>query len=343
MLDAVEACCQHEADGEVGVAGGVGAAQLHAAVVALHLRDADQLAAVLAAPAHVAGSLVAAEAEIAVGQGIREGRQLPAVAEDARHEAAGDAVGGNVALKEVLAVHGQREVDVEAAAGLVGQRLRQEAGVEAVAGRHGPDDLLEQEDVVGGLEGAGVVEVNFILAVAVLVVAVLGGEAHLLHGQADVPADVLAGVQRRYVEIAACVDGAVAAKGGVVRLFHVAEELHHPALSRAPGQDGHGGQVGPEHQVALLHVHEARDGAAVEADAIFQRFGKVACQHGDVFLKAEDVTEREADKFYIVVLDEIEDVLLCRITHRCVSSEKYVFLKNAQRPASVQRQVFRLV
>ena len=49
-------------------------------------------------------------------------------------------------------------------------------------------------------------EVNFILAVAVLVVAVLGGEAHLLHGQADVPADVLAGVQRRYVEIAACVE-----------------------------------------------------------------------------------------------------------------------------------------
>ena len=305
------------------------------------------------------------------------------MAEDARHEAAGDAVGGDVALKEVLAVHGQREVDVEAAAGLVGQRLRQEAGVEAVAGRHGPDDLLEQEDVVGGLEGAGVVEIDLILAVAVLVVAVLGGEAHLLHGQADVPADVLAGVQRRYVEIAACVDGdaggtapvvvleeielalgadvaaqaqllepavdvpqeaaAVAAEGGVVRLFHVAEELHHPALSRAPGQDGHGGQVGPEHQVALLHVHEARDGAAVEADAIFQRLGKVACQHGDVLLEAEDVTEREADKFYVVVLDEIEDVLLCRITHRCVSSEKYVFLKNAQRPASVQRQVFRLV
>ncbi len=90
-------------------------------------------------------------------------------------------------------------------------------------------------------------------------------------------------------------------------------------------------------------MHEARDGAAVEADAIFQRLGKVACQYGDVLLEAEDVTEREADKFYVVVLDEIEDVLLCRITHRCVSSEKYVFLKNAQRPASVQRQVFRLV
>ena len=130
----------------------------------------------------------------------------------------GMAVGASVALKEVLAVHGQREVDVEAAAGLVGQRLRQEAGVEAVAGRHGPDDLLEQEDVVGGLEGAGVVEIDLILAVAVLVVAVLGGEAHLLHGQADVPADVLAGVQRCYVEIAACVDGDAGGTAPVVVL-----------------------------------------------------------------------------------------------------------------------------
>ena len=32
-----------DGDGEVGVAGGVGAAQLHAAVVALHLRDASRI------------------------------------------------------------------------------------------------------------------------------------------------------------------------------------------------------------------------------------------------------------------------------------------------------------
>ncbi len=56
-----------------------------------------------------------------------------------------------------------------------------------------------------------------LLAVAVLVVAVLGGEAHLLHGQADVPADVLAGVQRRYVEIAACVDGDAGGAAPVVK------------------------------------------------------------------------------------------------------------------------------
>ena len=244
---------------------------------------------------------------------------------------------------------------MESAAGLIGQGLGQEAGVEAVAGGHGPDDLLEQEDVVGSPQGACVVEINLVLAVAALVVAVLGRKAHLLHGQADVPAQVLACIQRGHIEIAACVDGdaggtamvvvleeielalsayiaaqaqisepavdvpqeaaAVAAEGGVVRLFHVAEELHHPPLGGAPGQDGRGGQVGPEDKVALLHMHEARNGAAVEADALFQRLGQVAGQHGDVLLNAKDVTEREADKFYVVVLDEIEDVLLCRIAH----------------------------
>ena len=74
-------------------------------------------------------------------------------------------------------------------------------------------------------------------------------------------------------------------------------------------------QAGPEDKVALLHMHEARNGAAVEADALFQRLGQVAGQHGDVLLNAKDVTEREADKFYVIVLDEIEDVLLCRIAH----------------------------
>ena len=43
--------------------------------------------------------------------------------------------------------------------------------------------------------------------------------------------------------------------------------------------------------------------------------GRSAGQHGDVLLNAKDVTEREADKFYVIVLDEIEDVLLCRIAH----------------------------
>ena len=354
-MDAVQSGGQDQRNGKVGVAGRVGAAQLHAAVVALYLRDAHQLAAVLAAPAHIAGGLVAAKAEVAVGQGIGKGRQLPAVGQDARHKAAGDAVGGDVALKQVVAVHVQREVDVQPAARLVRQGLGQKAGVEAVAGGHRPDDLLEHHHVVGGLQGACVVAVDLVLAAAVLVVAVLGGHAHLLHGQADVPAQVLACVQRGHVKIAAKINGdaggaavvivlkqvelhlgahvageaqlfelavhlpqkapAVAAKGRAVRLFHVAEKLHHPALGGAPGQDGHGGKVGPEDEVALLHVHKACNGAAVKADAVLQGFGQIAAQDGDVLLDAEDIAESKADEFDVVVLHKIKDVLLGRIAH----------------------------
>ena len=273
-----------------------------------------------------------------------------------RHKAARDAVGRDVALKQVPSVHVERKVDVQPAAGLVGQRFGQEAGMDAAAHGHGPHDLLEHHHVVGGLERACIVAVDLVLAVAALVVAVLGAHAHLLHGQADVAAQVLACVQRGHVEVTAEVDGdaggaamvivleqielalgphvagqpqlaetaahlaqeppAVAAKGVAVRPFHVAEELHHPALGGTPGQDGHGGEVGPEHQVALFHLHEPGNGAAVKADAVLQRLGQVPGQHGDVLLCAEDVAEGEPHEFDVVVLHKIQDILLGRIAHK---------------------------
>ena len=108
---------------------------------------------------------------------------------------------------------------------------------------------------------------------------------------------------------------AVAAKGGAVRLFPVAEELHHPALGGPPGQDGHGGQVGAQYKVAFLHLHETGNGAAVEAHAVLQGLGQVAGQHGDVLLGAKDIAEGKADEFDVVVLHKIKDVLLGRIAH----------------------------
>src|SRR5699024_9116556 len=134
---AVQAGGQDQSEGQIGVAGRVGAAQLHPAVVPLHRRDAHQLAAVLPAPADVAGGLVAAEAQVAVGQGIGKGGQLPAVGQHAGHKAAGDAVGGDVPFKEVFAVHIQGDVDVQAAARLTGQGLGHKAGVQPVAPRDG--------------------------------------------------------------------------------------------------------------------------------------------------------------------------------------------------------------
>ena len=187
-------------------------------------------------------------------------------------------------------------------------------------------------------------------------VAVLGCHAHLLHGQADIPAQVFARIQRRNVKISAKVDGnaggtaavvlfkqiklalsahvagkpqlfelavhipqkapAVAAKGCAVRLFHIAEELHHPPLGGTPRQDGHGGKIRPQHKVAFLNVHKARNGAAVKAYALFQRLGQVAGQHGNVLLGAKDIAEGKAHKFDVVVLHEIQNILLGGIAHK---------------------------
>src|SRR5699024_7761066 len=134
------------------------------AVVPLHGGQAHQLAAVLPAPADIAGGLVAAKAEVAVGQGVGEGGQLPAVGQHTGHKAAGGAVGGDVPFKEVLPVPVKGDVDVQPAARLPGQGLGHKAGVQAVAACHRPRDLLEHHHVVGGLEGAGVVEVDLVLA-----------------------------------------------------------------------------------------------------------------------------------------------------------------------------------
>ena len=63
-------------------------------------------------------------------------------------------------------------------------------------------------------------------------------------------------------------------------------------------------------------MHETGDGAAVEADTVFQGLGQVAGQHGNVLLGAKDIAEGETDEFDVVVLHEIQDVLLGRITHK---------------------------
>ena len=245
---------------------------------------------------------------------------------------------------------------MQPAAGLLGQGLGQKAGVQTVAHGNGTDDLFKGHHVVGGFQRPCVAAVDLVLAVAALVVAVLGCHAHLLHGQADVPAQVLARIQRRNVKISAKVDGnaggtaavvlfkqiklalsahvagkpqlfklavhipqkapAVAAKGCAVRLFHIAEELHHPPLGGTPRQDGHGGKIRPQHKVAFLNVHKARNGAAVKAYALFQRLGQVTGQHGNVLLGAKNITEGKAHKFDVVVLHKIQNILLGGIAHK---------------------------
>src|SRR5699024_1111921 len=111
---------------------------------------------------------------------------------------------------------------------------------------------------------------------------------------------------------------AVAPKGPAPGLLDVAEELHHPALGGAPGQDGQGGKVGPQDQVAFFHLHKTRHGAAVEADPVLQGLGQVAGQHGDVFLGAKNIGKGKPDELDVVVLHKVEHILLGGVVHRQV-------------------------
>ena len=46
----------------------------------------------------------------------------------------------------------------------------------------------------------------------------------------------------------------VALKGLAVGPVNVAEQAHDPPVHRPPGQNGHGGGVGFQKQIALLHI-----------------------------------------------------------------------------------------
>ena len=72
------------------------------------------------------------------------------------------------------------------------------------------------------------VAVDLVLAVAAFVMAVLRAHAHLLHGQADVPAEVLACVQRGHVKVAAKVDGDTGGAAPVIILEQVELTLCGP-------------------------------------------------------------------------------------------------------------------
>ena len=244
---------------------------------------------------------------------------------------------------------------MQAAAGLVGKGLWHKAGMQAVAAGDGAHDLLEHHYVVGRFKRACVAKINLVLAVAAFVVAVLGRKAHFFHREANLAAHVFARVQRRDVEIAAVVDGrargpalvvlfkqieldlradvagqperaaarrlraqdaaAVALEARAVGTVHIAEQLHHAPFRRPPRQYRHGGKVGPEDEVAFLHVHEARDGTAVEADAVGQCLGQIARGDGDVFLHAEDIAEGKTNELYVVVLHKIQNILCIRVAH----------------------------
>ena len=143
VRNAVQAGGQNQPYNEIGVAGRVRPAQLHTAQVTAGAGQAHQLAAVLAAPAHIQRGFVGAQPGVRIGDRVAESRQLPGVGQDARHEIPGLAVGDQVAFKQVFAVPHKRHIYMQAVAALVVQGLGHKAGIQAVAGGNGFDSAFE--------------------------------------------------------------------------------------------------------------------------------------------------------------------------------------------------------
>ena len=137
-------------------------------------------------------------------------------------------------------------------------RLGHEGGVEAVALGQGLDRQLKGHDVVGGVEGLGVLEVDLMLALGALVVAGLDLKVHLLQRHADLPPGGLPVIQGAQVEVARLVVGL---GGGLALLVgleqeelrlrahietvvaHVVGLLDHP-LEHIAGVAHEGGSIG---------------------------------------------------------------------------------------------------
>ena len=142
LFDAVEARVEHDGEGQVGVARGVGVAQFQARGVFLARvvhRHADERGAVAHGPGDVAGRFVARhQALVAVHPLVEHGAHFPGVVQLPGDVVAG--VRGQVMLVAcveecVVAAAEQGLVHVHAVAGHSEQRLGHESGVQAVAPR----------------------------------------------------------------------------------------------------------------------------------------------------------------------------------------------------------------
>ena len=265
LLNAVQAGGQAHGEGQVGVAGRVGGAQLHTGGLAPGGGDADEGGAVGGGPGQIAGSLVAGHQPlVGVDQWVGDGGHAGHVAQQAGDEAVrlpGQAPLVVGVVEHIFAVPEQGHVGVHAGAGHAEDGLGHKGGVEAVFLSDGLDRQLEGHDVVGGVEGLGVLEVNLVLALGALVVAGLNLKVHLLQGHTDLPAGGLAVVQGAQVKVARLVVGLGGGLALVVGLeqeklclrahvegikAHVMGLLDGP-LQHVPGIAHKGGAVGVVH------------------------------------------------------------------------------------------------
>ena len=213
LLDAAHPGGEHQAEGEVRVARGVGRAVLDAGgerVAALGDRHPDQPRAVVAGPADVDRGLESRDQPlVAVDRLVGDGGDLGGVAQQAGHERLGDvgeAVGVVAVVERVLVAAEQREVDVHARTLHPLEWLGHERGVHVLTGRHLAHDETERHHAVGHRERVGVAQIDLLLARRVLVEAVLDRDPHVLQRADGALAQLTGDVVRGEVEIPAPVD-----------------------------------------------------------------------------------------------------------------------------------------
>ena len=223
VLDAVEAGHEHGREGEVGVAGRVGAAELDPLglrAVAVHRNPATGRS-IAQGPGKVDRGLVAGhQAAVTVGGRRGEGedrrrvREQPADVPFAHLRQAG--IAGRIG-EQRLAGLPDRLVAMHARAVVAVERLGHERRGLAVLGRHVPDDVLVLHLVVGHRQQRVELHVDLGLTRGRdLMVLALDREPDLDHGQRHLGAQVLQRVIGRAGEVAFLRPDLVAEVGALV-------------------------------------------------------------------------------------------------------------------------------
>ena len=98
-----------------------------------------------------------------------------------------------------------RNIDMEAAASLIGQGLGREVCLQPIAGGNCLHDTAEGNGIVRCSQGIGIMEVDLILTRTFLVVGGFRLYAHFGEGQADFPADIFTLVLWSHIQIASMI------------------------------------------------------------------------------------------------------------------------------------------
>ena len=278
------------------------------------------------------------------------------------HQARNEAIGGlaqapgiGFIIKCILAVFKQAHVDMHTAAVDAMDGLGHKRGMEAIPGGIGLDRELQRLDPVGGGHGLGILKVHLVLPLGHLMMAGLDLKAHGLQGQAHVPADGFAMVNRAQVKIPRIVLGhrggmalfvgfkqekfalranvkgialgfrridcplehvpGIAHKGGAVGIVHRAHQPRHLAIHGPPGHNRKGVEIRAKILVGLINAHKALDGTAVDHDLIIDHLFNLRSRHRHVFQHTENVGKLQPDELYVLLFNQTDDVFLGVFRH----------------------------